>query len=161
MDNTIKIMMELIGNAAVIKGLQTVKNQLNMFGKQINSVTSAISDSQARRGGWARPIEQVQASLGKTKPAMKTFSHRINGMIQGAKRAKQEFAGWAMSIMFFGMLIQRVFQQIWRVSTKVFQDVMHSVEGTVTPLDMMNQQLDILKYSVGSALSEAIPPRDG
>jgi hypothetical protein len=65
---------------------------------------------------------------------------------------KVEFAGWAMSIMFFGMAIQRVFTQIWKTSTKTFQDVMHSVEGTVTGFDLLQGSVKFLGFSVGQSL---------
>jgi len=72
------------------------------------------------------------------------------------KTGNVEFQGWAMSIMFFGMAIQRVFMSIWKSSTKTFNDVMHSVEGTVTKFDVLTGQLTFLKFVAGEALQPLV-----
>jgi hypothetical protein len=66
------------------------------------------------------------------------------------------FAGWAMSIMFFGMALQRTFDTIWKSSTKTFQDVMHSVEGTVTKFDILNGSMAYLGFTAGQALEPLV-----
>lgn len=71
---------------------------------------------------------------------------------QAMGKSTKEFAGWALSIMFFGMALKQVFNTIWRSSTKTFQDVMHSVEGTVTQFDMLDGSMKYLQYTAGAAL---------
>lgn len=67
-----------------------------------------------------------------------------------------KFAGWAMSIMFFGMGLQRLFDTIWKNGTKAFQDVMHSVEGTVTQFDILNGSIKYLQFNIGQALEPIV-----
>ena len=88
----------------------------------------------------------------------KSANKNMKKISKSFEKPRQEFAGWALSIMFLGMAMQRVFDQIWKAGTKAFQDVMHSVQGTVTTFDILNGQFDYLKYTVGSALSDALAP---
>lgn len=66
------------------------------------------------------------------------------------------FAGWAMSVMFFGMALQRIFDTVWKSGTKTFQDVMHSVEGTVTKFDILNGSVAYLQFNIGQALEPVV-----
>jgi len=72
------------------------------------------------------------------------------------KRVQVPFAGYAMSLMFFGMALKRTFDTIWKSSTKTFQDVSHSVEGTVTQFDLMEGSMKYLGFVVGQALEPMI-----
>jgi len=65
---------------------------------------------------------------------------------------KKQFAGWALSIMFFGMALKRTFNTIWKSSTKTFNDVMHSAEGSVTGFDILDGSIKNLGYTAGQAL---------
>lgn len=68
------------------------------------------------------------------------------------EQSQSKFQGWALSVMFFGMALSRAFNTIWRSSTKTFQDIMHSVDGTVTGFDKMNSSLAYLQFVAGAAL---------
>jgi hypothetical protein len=57
-----------------------------------------------------------------------------------------------MSMMFFGMSLKRTFDTIWKSSTKTFQDVMHSTEGTVTGFDLLDSSMQYLGFTAGQAL---------
>lgn len=69
-----------------------------------------------------------------------------------AAMGKPAFAGYALSLMFFGMAIQRTLTQIYKTSTKIFQDVRHSVEGVATATDMLDGSFKYLGFTVGEAL---------
>lgn len=69
------------------------------------------------------------------------------------KNIQAPFDGAAMSMMFFGMAIQGAMRSVWSSSQKVFQDIMHSVEGTVTSFDKLNNSLAYLGFTVGEALA--------
>lgn len=62
------------------------------------------------------------------------------------------FAGWAMSIMFAGMALQRMSSQLYTFGTKAFNEISHSVEGTVTQTDMLEGSMKYLGYTFGEAL---------
>jgi len=88
------------------------------------------------------------AGMQMTEQARRNFKK----IAQAAKPMRQEFAGWAMSIMFFGMALKRTFDTIWKSSTKTFNDVMHSVEGSVTGFDRLDGSLKYLGFTAGAAL---------
>lgn len=99
------------------------------------------------RGGYKKAVEEAEI-------ATKRFNKAIGNV-------SKPFAGYAMSIMFFGMAIQRAMDAIWKSGTKTFNDVMHSVEGTTTGFDMLEGSLKYLQFSVGEALeplAEALIP---
>lgn len=97
-------------------------------------------------------LELVDKVSGKINKVMNNVKKDSGSLGQQFKRNEVRFQGWAMSIMFFGMAIQRVFLNIWKQSTQVFNDVMHSVEGTVTGFDMLQGSMKYLWYTIGEAL---------
>jgi hypothetical protein len=60
--------------------------------------------------------------------------------------------GASLSMLFFGMALKRVFDSAWRFGTKTFNDIMHSVDGTVTSFDQMNNAMAYLGFTIGQAL---------
>ncbi len=72
------------------------------------------------------------------------------------KRNEGRFQGWALSVMFFGMAMQRVFSDIWKQSAATFNDVSHSVAGTVTGFDLLEGSITYLQYSIGAALEPVV-----
>mgnify|MGYP003345678157 CR=1 FL=1 len=62
------------------------------------------------------------------------------------------FAGWALSVMFAGMAMQRFATQVTQFGTKAYDDIAHSIEGTVTANDRLNASMTFLGFSVGEAL---------
>lgn len=89
--------------------------------------------------------KQVRGALNKVRTRMQRLG-------QDMKANEGRFQGWALSVMFFGMAIQRVFLGIWKFGTKAFQEVAHSVEGMVTQTDMLAGSMKFLGIVVGSAL---------
>jgi hypothetical protein len=68
------------------------------------------------------------------------------------KEASGQFQGWAMSIMFAGMAMQKFFMDIMKKGVSSFQDIMHSVSGTTTSFDMLQGSMAFLQYTIGAAL---------
>lgn len=77
-------------------------------------------------------------------------TQRVLDKVMG--KTRQEFAGWALSLMFFGMALKQAFDSIWRAGSKTFNEVMHSVEGTATGFDMLEGSLKYLGFTMGQAL---------
>ena len=48
--------------------------------------------------------------------------------------SRTPFAGWALSILFAGMALQRFSTQLIQFGTKAYNDIAHSVEGTTTAM---------------------------
>jgi len=94
----------------------------------------------------------------KARNELKKLSKTQKTLGTITKQTQRQFAGWALSMMFFGMAIQRVFNGIWKAGQKTFQEIAHSVEGTVTQFDFLNGAVEILKYTIGSALNSVLEP---
>lgn len=101
---------------------------------------------------------QIKAALSSGKnvnTSLKSFEKvekQLNRVKSAVRPAQVAFQGWALSLMFFGQALKGLFDTIWRESTKVFNDIMHSVEGTVTGFDMLGGSLTFLKFLAGEAL---------
>lgn len=89
-------------------------------------------------------IQEQVKSLGKLQKNLK----QIRDTAQGAK---PQFASWALSIMFAGMAMQRAAMSFMTWGTKAFDDVSHSVIGTITANDRLQGSLLYLGYVVGEA----------
>lgn len=93
----------------------------------------------------------------------------------GAKKAKKDIKdtkkeaamfqntmlGAGLSALFFGMAMRNMALNVWKTTTKTFQEVMHSVEGTVTSFDLLAGSMAYLRFNVGQALeplAEALIP---
>jgi len=99
---------------------------------------------------------KLMTPLERLNLANKKVQSSIKNVAVSAKKARVPFAGWAMSIMFFGMALNRIFRSIWKSSTKTFQDVMHSVDGTTTQFDMLQGSTKYLGFVVGEALQPIV-----
>lgn len=66
------------------------------------------------------------------------------------------FAGYAMSIMFAGMALQRLSMSLYKWGTKAFQEINHSVEGTVTNTDLLEGSMKYLGFTIGQSLEPMI-----
>jgi len=84
--------------------------------------------------------------------ANKKVKKSMRDLAKTGKKVKQSFDMNALGMMFFGMAMMRVSQQIWQFGTKAFDEVSHSVEGTVTMFDMLNGSMKFLGFVVGQAL---------
>lgn len=133
-----------------IKGLT---KQQTLLGRSVlglpkdydKSFTNINRDLQ-KLSGYTRPIVDGTKVMNR---AVRTSVSRLDNDL---RKVRGRFQGWALSIMFFGMALQRVFTSIWRNSTKVFQDVMHSTDDTTTGFDMLGGSLKFLGFTVGAAL---------
>lgn len=95
--------------------------------------------------------EDIMLTLGIDQLGIRKAVKEVNRNLTSIK-----FAGYAMSIMFFGQQLQRTFSSIARFGTKTFQDVMHSVAGTVTQADLLDSSFKYLGFTIGQALEPLI-----
>lgn len=134
----------------------------------------SANDEIARLEGNFKKVQKVvlddtydaimnKGNLLKTKTTMQfqeigTVLNNVNKKIKKttAEMTKIPFAGWAMSIMFFGMAMQRTFGTIQKTATKTFQDVMHSTEGAVTNFDLLEGSVKYLQFTIGEALEPVV-----
>jgi len=110
--------------------------------KKLNRAQVAMKDL----GHTTRNFDKQLKKVNKTQGQLDSIT----------KKNQVQFAGWAMSIMFFGMALKRIFSQIWKFASKTFQDVQHSVEGTTTGFDMLQGSLKYLGFTIGEALETVV-----
>jgi hypothetical protein len=72
------------------------------------------------------------------------------------KSANSVFPGWAMSIMFAGMALERFSNTLIQFGTKAYDEISHSVVGTITQTDRLNGAMQFLGFSIGDALQPLI-----
>ena len=101
---------------------------------------------------YSKNLANVEQTYGQTFTQVQKAHLAMKKTNAQIKKSKGEFAGWAMSIMFFGMALKRVFDTVWKSSTKTFNDVMKSVEGSVTGFMMLDGALKYLGFTAGAAL---------
>jgi hypothetical protein len=136
-----------LGNRGIydqIKSIKDMASQLPAVMEPIGAKFKQIGMDANMLPAVFKPIKKGLANVGQEATVM--FRKMKKGF------STPPFAGWAMSIMFFGMAIKSIFDTIWRSSQKTFQEVAHSVEGTVTGFDMLNSSTAYLGYTLGAAL---------
>jgi hypothetical protein len=109
-------------------------------------------------------IKAKTQSLSKiTSKNIKEMDVAFNNVVTTTKKldsviakSKPRFAGWALSIMFAGMAIQRAFSSISKFGIKSFNDVAHSQEGVVTASDKLDGSMKYLGFTIGAALQPVI-----
>ena len=133
-----------------------------------SAINKDIKERMAQNGKYGKALARqakhakgafkgVDSVLGKNfDKKVASAKGNLNSLGQKLKNNEGHFQGWALSIMFAGMAVMRVMQQIWKTSTKTFQDVQHSVEGTTTGFDLLNGQMKYLQYVAGAALEPLV-----
>lgn len=91
----------------------------------------------------------ITANTTQAQKELQNFDKRIQRMRQG-------FQGWALSLMFTGMAIQRAFSGMSKFGIKTFDDIAHSVQGFVTENDKLQGSMTYLGYTIGEALQPAL-----
>jgi hypothetical protein len=117
-------------------------------------------------------VIKVRADIAKAQEALASLNKKAKKDYTGIANAQQKifektnklnkslgrtpFAGYAMSIMFAGMALQRFFTSIYQFGTKAFQEISHSVEGTATKTDMLQGSMKYLGFVIGDALEPLV-----
>ena len=113
--------------------------------------TSAMFGKEFTQGA-----QEFGNGLDKSIPAINRFRMGIQHMKKEMQVTRQEFPAWALSTMFFGMQMVSVFRSVWSSATKTFNDIMHSVEGTITMFDHLEGATTYLRFVAGQALEPFI-----
>jgi phage-related protein len=83
------------------------------------------------------------------------MAKRLGNRIQ---QVGQKFQMWALGVMFFGMLIQRTFLNIAKISLKTFKDIAGATSAQVQGLARLEAAWSFLKFSIGNAIATALMP---
>jgi len=122
--------------------LIVVKAVMQDAKKQINAIKKNI-DKMGRTSNVA--LKGMEKQFKRIDKATELGRRSIEG-------SRKQFQAWALGIMFAGMIIVNTMKQIWRASSKTFNDVQHSVEGSVTGFDILTGSMQYLGFTIGAAL---------
>jgi hypothetical protein len=123
----------------LILAKNALAEQLNRF-----KIKGSILDAGAQKS-----IAGLEENVALANDALKTQRKLLNN-------AQPPFAGYAMSIMFAGMALQRFAKQVSQFGVKAFQEISESVAGTATNATMLQGEMKYLGYTIGSALEPVI-----
>jgi hypothetical protein len=155
--------VEMTGNR-ISNGFESIKPKLKQKSQDIgNIIASETINFEKVQKAWDKKEVLETTQYNKALTRNEKFArqsedsfNRLNRLLDKTSNKTVPFAGWAMSLMFLGMALQRVFDTIWKSSTKTFQDAMHSVEGTVTQFDILNGSVAYLQFNIGNALEPIV-----
>jgi len=122
--------------------LIVIKTQMEKAKKDIKQYKERVSNMSK--------VSMRQFNAMENKVQKYTKLHKRLGNVMNQTRI--EFQGWALSIMFFGMVLKRVFDMIWRSASKTFTDIKQSTEGAVSGFTMLDGAVKFLGFSLGAAL---------
>lgn len=121
--------------------LKAMKN-LRKVRKEVNNLQRPNIRSFKR---VAAAQEQVVQGQQKLADAMKSQKQRM-------LEAQPAFAGYALSLLFFGQQLQRTFTQIGRFGVNTFKEISATVEGTTNNATMLEGAFKFLGFTIGEAL---------
>ena len=125
------------GAARIQKTVDGISNSIMRMDKRIMSASSTVAAHTSR---------------------INTLGISMNILKNRIAAASDQFQAWMMSVMFGGMMLKNIFQSIAVSATKTFNDIMNSSDMMGTALQMVNAQWEFLKFTIGSAISQALEP---
>lgn len=141
------------------KNLASLRKDFNSGDGVVSSKTLARAEQGFKNlSGKLRGLETITRKPGFAKlgEGMTEISDIMDDLDDKIAKSKFNFQGWALSIMFAGMAIQRIFSGISKFGVKTFNDIAHSVEGMTTNTDILQGSMTYLGFSIGQALEPVI-----
>jgi len=120
------------------------------FDAGIKRVKKGLTEFQTGMKMGETNADVLQQKIGAIKAPMQ----KLGAM---TKMLTSRFQGWALSIMFFGMAIQRLFMGITKFAFKTFNDIISSTNESVSSVALLSAAWQYLGFVVGSVLEPIIP----
>jgi len=122
-------------------GLLRTKKVIEDVGKGMQKTTATMTKN----------VAQVDGSL-------KTVNERITSTTKKFGKFAQEFEMGALSAMFFGMQIQRIFTRLATTSVDAFNKIIESSGYAGTALNQLTAYMTYLRFEIGRAINTALLP---
>lgn len=130
--------------------VQTITIVTKMVDK-VSGATKKIEKSiKTMRGGVEKTTQSMTGLTAKGKKINQTLTSTAIGITR--------FKMHLLSVMFFGMLIQRTFSRILRSAVTAFTKIMESSGFLGTSIQRLGVQFEYLKFIIGSALNTVLEP---
>lgn len=141
------VRINIMGNAAPLNNaLNRVSGSFNGLRGVFTGVFNSLQGGFKDLGGAAsRKMSDVRKSVDSARGDMQKLE-------KDTGKASEGFNSWALSMFFFGLMLQQFFNRIWRASTQTFNDISHSVRNNVTEFDKLEGSMTFLKFVAGEAL---------
>jgi len=127
----------------------------NQIKKPLTSITEAIQATKFT------DLNNEIKSMGNLYTRAGTGIVKVGKSIKATggilEQLTSRFQGWALSIMFFGMAIQRLFMGITKFAFKTFNEIISSTEGAVSSVALLSASWQYLGFVIGSILEPIIP----
>ena len=153
--------LETFGNQ--VRETKIANEWLKRYGVEINKTTGMLT----KQGSMSEISAKKMRELGEAIAAGKwrTFRTNIENNRKALKKlgldtgmVREQFKMYLLSIMFFGMQIQRVFGRIARTSLDTFMKVTEGTTEAGQGINMLQGAFTTLKFAVGEAIAEALLP---
>lgn len=131
--------------------IQLARGQLKFLGTNVGNIK--VDKSMQKLDA---SLDAVLGSGNMLKSQSKSFFKPIDDMVPKVTKSVKNFQGQilgaGLGIMFFGMVIQRVFTSIWNSASRTFTEVMASTEQSANGFTMLQGSLKYLWFVAGQAL---------
>lgn len=129
--------------------------ELSSISPQLVSGQKLFKNAIAKSSQDLDKLSKVGKGLAKQAKFQKDFFTDLDDLLddvdKGIKKSRPEFQSWALSLMFAGMALKNMASSVMTWGTKAFDDVSHSIIGTITANDRLQGSMLYLGYVVGEA----------
>lgn len=136
--------------------------KLNKMARKDNPASKAEIMKQANLGLFAAQeklykSQQKGAAEGRKNAGILAEQKKKTAQLQNQmKSAHGTFQGWAMSLMFAGMALQRMFFGVAKSAMATFNEISASVEGSTTDFKILEGTFKELQFVIGAALEPVV-----
>lgn len=108
--------------------------------------------------GFRNGIKVVNEGLIRTNKQLNNFSAGSFKLGASLQMLTQKFQGWLLSLLFFGMAIERLFTRILRAGVNSFTKIMDSSEMMGYAIQRLTVYWEYLSFVIGSAINRFLEP---
>lgn len=130
-----------------------------------NTMRTITVKFMAKTGAFVAGVREANSSVKKFNTTVNQFAKETGGAMGGIsklgvkiKQISETFQGWAMSVMFGGMMIQRIFTSIARSGVNSFKEITESAGIAAVNIDGLAAGIKFLGFTVGDAINTFLAP---
>jgi hypothetical protein len=131
--------------------VRTIRDVVVNFKSNVGQFVSGIRTADAGLKKFNSEIQRLQKEGIKSVGTMQKLGIRV-------RQVSQTFQASSLSILFFGMAIQRVFTRIARSSTTAYREISESAGGAAVGIDALEAGVKFLSFTMGDAINTFIRP---
>lgn len=156
-DKNINIIYKAFGGEQVQAVNKQIAESMIPIGKQSKTIIEEI------RGGMKSTSYDIQTvavqnrdSMGRFASGFQMVDKQIEKNIRTVEDHRQRFKMYLLSVMFFGMMIQRTFQNMATTTLSTFMKITEAQTAAGQAVTALSAHWEFLKFSVGEAIGAFI-----